>query len=1179
MTKSSLAAAVLMLLSLSAGFVASAQPPQHHAGPAPGNQLQDAGPLHVYPKNRLSGPVDDRIMVKLPGNVHPHARPEFDAGPAAGGQPMPGIILALRRGPDQQAALDTLSADLQNPRSPLFHQWLTPESFGAHFGVSQSDLQQVENWLKSKGFTIDQIPAGHWMIVFSGTVAQVEAAFLTPIRYYRSGDRTYYANAGDPQVPEALSGMVLGFAGLNNFRPRPHRDVAQPRWLGGNGYFLAPSDFATIYDLNPLYQNGIKGNGINIAVIEPCTMDLSLALTYWNAEGISQQGWWYANYGNPPACAQDDIDEVYLDYEWAGAVAPQAQIWIVSSSNSDNLLGAVTGVVNSGVGKNSVTGSSFAPVLTMSYLSCSSQSYAETWIGLWQQAHTNGITSLVSSGDTGAAGCDSDPPPGKTEAVNGLAINLFCESPYVVCVGGTQFNDTANPGAYWSPSGNALGYIPEVAWNQTGANGGTGLWGASGGGYSTFTPKPAWQTGNASPYRGTPDIALTSSSPHDGYLLCDDTAADCGGAGGFQAIGGTSAAAPSLAGIMALLVQQTGQAQGNVNQTLYALAARNDVGLIFHDIISGNTNVPGQQGYSAGFGWDAATGLGSIDANALIANWSNAFAPEAALSQTNVVFGAQAVGTASAPQTVTLANQAVAPNLSGNLASLSVSNVTVTGNNAGDFQVNTTCKSVTLAAGSNCTLTVQLQPTASGTRTASISVFDNAPNSPQTIALTGTGGATGTSHVTVSCTPNPVYQQPANSGGYQWFYTITLTETAGIATTVTGFSIAGVDYSSSIAAFFGSASLAANGTLSSSLETKGLAVPVSNVYAFAGQDAGGAAWSAQTTVNFLGPGAGGLTLTGGALPAALQGGSYYTTLSVSGGVAPYKWSLVGGTLPNGVSLSAAAGTISGIPSAAGSFSPNIQVTDATGASASATFQLFVSAAPSGALSKLGICAQIATGGTWSTALTVVNTAAVPILVQVNLWGDNGQPQAWPLTFPQNGGGPGVTASSVVRSLAVGGSLIIVANAGASAPVEEGYAEILATGQAGAYAIFSQQVSSQYSAEGTAALDSHNQSTFIVPYDNTTGYVTSMAIANLSSIPADVTATIMDENGVVLAAAQPINQLVANGHTGFGTAAEFPVTNGHRGNIVFQSAAGQSITGMALRFSQLLTFTSVPVLYP
>src|SRR6202035_4730415 len=221
---------------------------------------------------------------------------------------------------------------------------------------------------------------------------------------------------------------------------------------------------------------------------------------------------------------------------------------------------------------------------------------------LWQQAAAQGITVFVSSGDNGAAGCDS---PSASSATNGRAVNGLCSTPYSVCVGGTEFNDGSNASLYWTASNasgtqaSAISYIPEVVWNESGP--GAGLW-ASGGGASTIYAKPSWQTGTGVPADGkrdVPDVSLTASG-HDGYLIVQN--------GGLYVVGGTSAASPSFAGVMALVVQNTAARQGNANTTFYPLASRQRAGgaSVFHDITSGSNSVPGQTGFNATTGYDQA---------------------------------------------------------------------------------------------------------------------------------------------------------------------------------------------------------------------------------------------------------------------------------------------------------------------------------------------------------------------------------------------------------------------------------------------------------------------------------------------------------------------------------------------------------------------------------------------
>ena len=223
----------------------------------------------------------------------------------------------------------------------------------------------------------------------------------------------------------------------------------------------------------------------------------------------------------------------------------------------------------------------------------------------------------------------------------------------MTCAGGTEFADTSNPSQYWTSNSatfeSALSYIPEGGWNEPGGAT-TPTVSASGGGFSIFIATPSYQTGVAgvpgTQGRYTPDIAF-SSAGHDGYFTCF---AAYGGNCTATSVGspiifflGTSAAAPSMAGIAALLNQKMGSAQGNLNPRLYALAATPANG-VFHDVTvpssavsncvlttpsmcnngtSGHTSqTGGLSGYQVGPGYDEVTGLGSIDVGNLLASWS-----------------------------------------------------------------------------------------------------------------------------------------------------------------------------------------------------------------------------------------------------------------------------------------------------------------------------------------------------------------------------------------------------------------------------------------------------------------------------------------------------------------------------------------------------------------------------
>ncbi len=256
----------------------------------------------------------------------------------------------------------------------------------------------------------------------------------------------------------------------------------------------------------------------------------------------------------------------------------------------------------------------FSTILSVSFGRCEAQANTATanfYNSTFNQAATQGITVFVSSGDSGAAMCDSLDSTTGTVA----AVNVIC-TPAVTCVGGTQFADTASPSSFWSASndstthGSALSYIPEAAWNES-ASGGLH---ASGGGVSTIFARGTWQTapGVASgSTRLMPDLAAAAAG-HTPYVIYQG--------GSLGGVLGTSAAAPSVAGVFALIGQRLGR-MGSINQTLYQIGNAQYSGTgatVFHDITIGTNTVPGVNGFNCGVGYDMVTGLGSIDASALM---------------------------------------------------------------------------------------------------------------------------------------------------------------------------------------------------------------------------------------------------------------------------------------------------------------------------------------------------------------------------------------------------------------------------------------------------------------------------------------------------------------------------------------------------------------------------------
>jgi len=682
-------------------------------------------------QDRIAARIDNNQRVRLPGHVHPRARPEYDRGPVASTFQLPAITVFLKPSAAQQSALEQTLASQQDPASPNYHRWLTPEEYGSRFGASQSDVDKITAWLESQGFLLGDVAHSRTWITFSGTAQQVQRAFGASIHRYDVNGASHYANSSDPSIPAALSGIVRSLRGLNDFRLKP-RNVRRPidpnMTTSGGAHRIVPDDFAAIYDVAPLYQAGIDGTGQSIVIVGQTDINLSDLRTFrskFNLAPADPQRVLVPRHTNP-GISPGDIDEANLDLEWSAAVARNATIIYVFS---DDVVSSAFYAVDRNL----------APIISMSYGFCEEGDLIDlpTFQTTAQQGNAQGITWLAASGDSGAADCEDS---GAALAQTGLAVDAPSSVPEITSMGGTEFNEQG--GAYWSGtntanSASALSYIPEKVWNDTAFDGSLS---AGGGGTSMFFPKPAWQTGSGVPndgFRHVPDLSLSASADHDGYIVYSS--------GASAVFGGTSIAAPTMAGIVALLNQyllsikaQSGAGLGNINPTLYRLAS---VPGVFHDVTVGNNSVScvsgspgcnsGSYGYSAAPAYDQATGLGSPDAFNLVHQWTNAASHNTA--------------------------------------------------------------------------------------------------------------------VVVSFDQNPVFQS-----GSAWPFVITLTEEAGIGTTLNTLTINGKNFD--IASTFGTTVIAANGSVSSrNVSLTGLNVPANVPISLTGIDQNGASWTQQLSLAFAGP--------------------------------------------------------------------------------------------------------------------------------------------------------------------------------------------------------------------------------------------------------------------------------------------------------------------------------------
>jgi len=569
---------------------------------------------------RVTEAVDVHNRVTLPGNVHPLARSEFDKGAAPDNLPMRRILLVLQRAPEQESALRQMLDAQQDKASPSFHQWVTPEQFGQQFGPADSDIQAVTNWLAKQGFEVTKVGAGRTVIEFSGTAGQVRQALGTEIHKYHVNGEDHWANAGNPQIPAALAPVVAGLASLNNFPRKPlARNLGtfrrsqitgkvEPLFTypatctgGGSGCYyvaLGPTDFATIYNLTPVWD----GTGQTIAVVGETNINIQDVRDFRSMFGLTANDPNIILNGPDPGIVSDET-EADLDVQWSGAVAKNATVDFVVSESTEATLGIDLSALY-------IIDNNLAPVLSESYGACElalgtagNQFYAT----IWEQAAAQGITVLLGSGDSGSAGCDSSYY--EIAAQYGLAVSGMASTPFNVAVGGTDFAITSNNAAtYWNQNNtsgtnaSAKSYIPETTWNYSCAADGSvsgctpppdttmldygAYLVAAGGGKSAVYSKPTWQSGTNAPSDGVrdlPDISLFSGGTSF-YVVCQiDANAAYGGSSSscdltnnnyldFQGATGTSASVQVFAGIMALVNQAHGR-QGNANYILYPMAA------------------------------------------------------------------------------------------------------------------------------------------------------------------------------------------------------------------------------------------------------------------------------------------------------------------------------------------------------------------------------------------------------------------------------------------------------------------------------------------------------------------------------------------------------------------------------------------------------------------------------
>ena len=726
------------------------------------------------PAVRIKGKIDASNRVQIQGHVPGVVKSGAakDLGRLAASTPAEHLVMVLKSSDEQKHELRRVLDTMHDKKTSNYHQWMTPDEFGQHFGVHDDDIATLKSWLTSQGFTVEDVSKSKRVLHFSGTTGQLENAFNIEMHQYSVDGELHVSNNRELSVPKAISPVVAGVTTHNFFRKAHMGNVTRlsqiksgPNFTSSSTtHYVAPGDFAAIYNTAPLLAAGINGTGSSIAVVGRSDILMSDVQTYRQMFNLPANDPIFIHAGQDNGVNPGDDGESDLDVEISGGIAPLAQVYFVIGTPTflvDGITNSIEYIVENNV----------ADIISISYGSCEAIEGTggnEFNLQAFEQAAAQGMSVFVASGDNGPAGCDNQ--GSQTYEVLGYATGGEASTPYSVSVGGsTLYGDVTSPTTYWSATNgtyfsSALTYIPESPWNESRSasyipSGDTGsdLWSGSGG-ISAYYLKPSFQfgpgvpssdpdltqtayggqwvnsvtitnagsgytsapavtftgggcvyepaatstisggsvtgitfTGYSSHYQGvgctsvptitfaaptsgttatatatigamqnppplitgvphryTPDLVLNAASGHDATLFCSEGVCQYSGSTLLDAglVGGTSVAAPSMAGIQALINQANGGRQGMPAYIYYSLAAAQTTAncnsstpplagsnCAFQDVTYGDNRICASSGsactatagtkigFTAGTGYDLASGLGSVNAANLSSQW------------------------------------------------------------------------------------------------------------------------------------------------------------------------------------------------------------------------------------------------------------------------------------------------------------------------------------------------------------------------------------------------------------------------------------------------------------------------------------------------------------------------------------------------------------------------------
>jgi pseudomonalisin len=616
------------------------------------------------------------------------------------------IHLKLRNAAQLQKFLD----QLQDPGSPNYHKFLQPGEFDSLYGPRQADIDAVAKWLGDEGFTVTSTAGS---VQFTGTVEQAERSFAVHMVKLSAEE---FSNQEDPMLPASLASMVANLEGLDNLmgsspastfpsnlkkltaKSSPSRKLTRKEAIARMTHVASPLalvqpsvniggdvaygdvDMRNTYDVS---SSTTMGSGDCIAIVGTSDF-LDASLTTFTGQFSDLPGFNVTRVvvGSNPGIVSAEEPEADIDLEWSHVMAPGAAQHFYVGNLQDDITQAIK--------------DDTCKVITISFEFCggSKSFYTGTLDPLFMKAVSQGQSVFISTGDHGAAG--SVASSGHCVAGSGSPmVSEMSADPNVTSVGGSEILSPDYNG-----SEIAQGYATETVWNSGGA---------TGGGASAIFAKPAYQSAPGVPNDGKrdlPDVVLLGGPP----LVF--IAGDVGGSAQIECCyDGTSLAAPMWAGLAKDLESDLG-ALGLINSRLYNLGAlqygASATNEGFHDITSGNNSFNGVSGFSAGTGYDKASGLGSVDFGTFKTAFESApAAPPTTMtaSPASTNFGSLNASSISRAKKVLVTNRGKNNGIVGTVA--------IAGANAGDFTITADgCSGQTIPPKHNCAVMVEFAPAA-----------------------------------------------------------------------------------------------------------------------------------------------------------------------------------------------------------------------------------------------------------------------------------------------------------------------------------------------------------------------------------------------------------------------------------------------------------------------------------